>query len=260
VTAQPLLAVEDLRVEFRRGVGRAAVVALDGVDLDIDAGETVGLVGETGAGKSTLGNAILGLVTPHSGRIRFDGADIARAGVKQRRRLSEHIQVIFQDPYGSLNPSRTVGQTLAESYLVHRNHDRAQTRREIARMLESVGLDAADADEYPTAFSGGERQRIAIARALMLRPKLVVCDEPVSSLDLSTQGQVLNLLKDLQRDFGMSMLFISHDLAVVRHMAHRVWVLHRGTVVEWGDTEQVCSRPREPYTQRLVAAQLRWPT
>ncbi len=255
----PLLAIEDLRVEFRRGVRRAAVVALDGVDLDIDAGETVGLVGESGAGKSTLGNAILGLVTPQSGRIRFDGTDIARAGAKLRRRLSEHIQVIFQDPYGSLNPSRTVGQTLAESCLVHRDHDRAQTRRQIAPMLELVGLDAADADKYPTAFSGGERQRIAIARALMLRPKLVVCDEPVSSLDLSNQAQVLNLLKDLQRDFGMSMLFISHDLAVVRHMANRVWVLHRGTVVERGETEQVCSRPREPYTQRLVAAELRWP-
>jgi peptide/nickel transport system ATP-binding protein len=256
----PLLAIEALRVEFRRGVRRAAVVALDGVDLDIDVGETVGLVGESGAGKSTLGNAILGLVTPQSGRIRFDGTDIARAGPTQRRRLSEHIQVIFQDPYGSLNPSRTVGQTLAEPYLVHRSHDRAQTRREIAQMLELVGLDAADADQYPTAFSGGERQRIAIARALMLRPKLVVCDEPVSSLDLSNQAQVLNLLADLQRDLGMSMLFISHDLAVVRHMARRVWVLHRGAVVEAGATEQVCSRPREPYTQRLVAAELKWPT
>jgi peptide/nickel transport system ATP-binding protein len=256
----PLLAIENLRVEFRRGARRRPVVALDGIDLEIDVGETVGLVGETGAGKSTVGNAILGLVTPQTGRIRFDGTDIARAGAAQRRRLSEHIQVVFQDPFGSLNPSRTVGQTLAEPYLVHRNHDRDQTRREIARMLELVGLDAADAAEYPTAFSGGQRQRIAIARALMLRPRLVVCDEPVSSLDLSSQAQVLNLLKDLQRDFGMSMLFISHDLAVVRHMADRVCVLHRGAVVERGETEQVCSRPREPYTQRLVAAELSWPT
>lgn len=251
----PLLAIEDLRVEFRRGAREPPVVAVDGVDLEIEPGETLGLVGESGAGKSTIAGAILGLVTPRAGRIRFEGTDITAAGIGLRRRLSEHIQVVFQDPEGSLNPSRTVGQTLAEPYLVHRDPSRAQTRQRVAEMLERVGMRAADADRRPSAFSGGERQRVAIARALMLHPKLVVCDEPVSALDLSTQAQVLNLLTDLQRELGISMLFISHDLAVVRHVCRRVVVLYRGRVVERGAVEQVWSQPREAYTRGLVSAE-----
>jgi peptide/nickel transport system ATP-binding protein len=252
--SQTLLKITDLRVEFPRGFRQDPFVAVDNVSLHIQPGETVGLVGESGSGKSTIGNAILGLVSPKSGSIRFHDEEIVGASSRVRQGLSEHIQVVFQDPYGSLNPSRTIGQTLAEPLLVHRNVGRAEARRQIGDMLERVGLIESDAAKYPAAFSGGQRQRIAVARALMLRPQLVVCDEAVSALDLSTQAQVLNLLKDLQEEMGMSLLFISHDLAVVRYMSRRIVVLYHGSVVEEGLADEIYEHPVEDYTRRLVAA------
>jgi peptide/nickel transport system ATP-binding protein len=249
----PLLDVADLRVAYRQG-RRPPVQALAGVSLTIAPGETLGLVGESGSGKSTLGNAILGLVSIASGTIAFDGEDITVAGRRRRRELSRHLQVVFQDPYGSLNPSRTIAQTLAEPLLVHQQLSRSETRVRVTEMLERVGLAADTADRYPREFSGGQRQRIAIARSLMLSPRLVICDEPVSALDLSVQAQILNLLADLQRELGVAYLFISHDLAVVRHLSRRIAVIHRGRIVEMGPTADVYEQPRDPYTRALLAA------
>ncbi|MFJ4208079.1 ATP-binding cassette domain-containing protein [Paenarthrobacter sp. NPDC089675] len=249
-----LLEVSGLRVTYPQGFRRPDFNAVNGVDLEIGEGETIGLVGESGSGKSTIGNAVLGLAPVSGGSIRFDGKDISKAKPRQRRLLSEHMQVVFQDPYGSLNPSRTIGQTLAEPLRVHRDLSPTATRSEVSAMLERVGLRDSDAQRYPAAFSGGQRQRIAVARALMVRPKLVVCDEAVSALDLSTQAQVLNLLKDLQAEMGMSILFISHDLAVVRYMSSRIVVLYRGEVMERGTTRDIYASPTHPYTQKLVAA------
>lgn len=249
-----LLQVRGLTVRYDRGRRRPPLTALDGVDLTIPSGRTVSLVGESGSGKSTVGNVILGLVRPTDGRVRFDGEDITAADARRRRRLTEDIQVVFQNPYGSLNPSRTVGQALAEPLLAHRDLDRGQVRARVAAGLSRVGLDPDAAGRRPGRFSGGQLQRIAIARALMLSPRLVICDEAVSALDLSVQAQILNLLRDLQRDLGLSYLFISHDLAVVRHVSHRVTVLHRGRVVEDGTVDEVCDRPRHPYTRALLDA------
>jgi len=249
---RPLLVVQDLVVQFSRGVRRGVLTAVDHVSLEVREGETVGLVGESGSGKSTTGNAILGLVRPAGGRIEFDGKEITHASFKERRAVSEHLQVVFQDPYSSLNPSRTVAQTLAEPLLVHRKLSEKQCRKRIEESLERVRLDPRSADLYPASFSGGQRQRIAIARALMLEPKLVVCDEPVSGLDLSTQAQILNLLKDLQKEMGMAFLFVSHDLAVVRYMAHRIIVLKDGQIKESGDAHQIYTDPQNEYTRLLL--------
>ncbi|MEN3280298.1 MAG: hypothetical protein V7607_1438 [Solirubrobacteraceae bacterium] len=250
----PLLDVRDLTVEYHRGRRTPPLRALDHVSFDLAPGETLGLVGESGSGKSTLGNAVLGLVPTRGGSIAFDGQEITHADRRERRRLSQHLQVVFQDPYSSLNSSRTIGQALAEPLLVHRRLGRTETSAQIASMLSRVGLSPDAADRYPAQFSGGQRQRIAIARALMLYPKLVICDEAVSALDLSVQAQVLNLLLDLQRDLGLSYLFISHDLEVVRHVSHRIAVIHRGRIVETGSAERVYERPNDPYTQALLAA------
>jgi peptide/nickel transport system ATP-binding protein len=248
-----LLELRDVRIEYPRGFRRPPVVAVDGVDLTVAAGETVALVGESGSGKSSLGNAVLGLVAPARGTIRFDGEDITLAGPNRRRALTRDIQCVFQDPGGSLNPRRTVGNTLAERLLADRlaRTDRADR---VAAALRRVNLDADAAGRYPGEFSGGQLQRIAIARALMVPPRLIVCDEPTSALDLSVQAQVLNLLRDLQQDLDLGYLFITHDLAVVRHVAHRVVVLHRGRVVESGPTAQVCDHPADPYTRGLLDA------
>ena len=248
------LDVRDLSVEFRQGRRRPPLRAVDGVSLEIGAGETLGLVGESGSGKSTIGRAILGLTPVASGSVSFDGQDITRAGPRRRRALSSRMQVVFQDPYSSLNPTRTIGQTLAEPLLVHRDLDRTQTGAQVRAMLDRVGLPADTADRYPGQFSGGQRQRIAIARALMLSPELVICDEPVSALDLSIQAQVMNLLDELQRELHLSYLFIAHDLAVVRHLSHRIVVLYRGQVMESGPAAQVYTRPAHPYTRALLAA------
>ncbi len=248
------LDVRELTVEFRQSRRIPPLRAVDGVSLEIAAGETLGLVGESGSGKSTLGRAILGLTPVASGSVSFEGKDITRAGLRERRALSSRMQVVFQDPYSSLNPTRTIGQTLAEPLLVHRGPDRAGTAGQVRAMLDRVGMPADTADRYPSQFSGGQRQRIAIARALMLSPDLVICDEPVSALDLSIQAQVMNLLGELQRELGLSYLFIAHDLAVVRHLSHRIVVLYRGQVMETGPAVQVYSRPAHPYTEALLAA------
>ncbi|MFD3380435.1 MULTISPECIES: ATP-binding cassette domain-containing protein [unclassified Streptomyces] len=251
-TGQSLLDIRDLSVSYhRRGKGTPAI---RDVSLDIRPGETLALVGESGSGKSTLGRAVLGLTAASQGTILFDGQDITHAVGARRRELSKSIQAVFQDPNGSLNPALTVGQTLAEPLLVHSRDDRSVVLERVREVLALVGLPAEAADRYPRQFSGGQRQRIAIARALVMSPKLIVCDEPVSALDLSVQAQVLNLFTDLQRETGVSYLFISHDLAVVRHLAQRIVVLYRGDVVETGTTEDVYAAPEHPYTRRLLAA------
>jgi ABC-type oligopeptide transport system ATPase subunit len=247
-----LLEVENLHVVYRSHGGDAHV--LNGVSLSIAPGETLGLVGESGSGKTTIGKAILGQVVATSGRIAFDGEDITHASRSRRRNLGRDIQVVFQDPYGSLNPARTIGQTLAEPLLSDRSIRREQIRERIRDILEKVGMPADTAARYPSQFSGGQRQRISIARAVIGRPRLVVCDEPVSALDLSVQAQVLNLLNRLQREMGLSLLFISHDLAVVRHVSRRTAVLYRGEIVEEGLAVEVHDSPRHPYTKALVAA------
>jgi oligopeptide/dipeptide ABC transporter ATP-binding protein len=249
----PLLEVRGLIVRYPRR-RRPPLTALDNVELAVMAGETLSIVGESGSGKSTLGNAVLGLVRPTSGTIHFAGQDITSASGRERRRLTREIQAVFQNPQGSLNPARTIGQALEEPLLAHRTMSREQRREDVAAGLERVGLDREAASRYPAHFSGGQLQRVAIARALMLSPRLLVCDEAVSALDLSIQAQVLNLLRRLQRELGLSYLFISHDLAVVRHVSDRVAVLYHGQVIETGTAEQVANRPAHPYTQVLLAA------
>jgi peptide/nickel transport system ATP-binding protein len=228
--------------------------ALKGVSLSIGLGETVGLVGESGSGKTTIGRVILGQTPATAGRVVYAGEDITRASRQRRRELGREIQVVFQDPIGSLNPARTIGDTLAEPLLAAGGVGPAEVRERIADILQRVGMPADTAARYPGQFSGGQRQRIAIARAVIGRPRLVVCDEPVSALDLSVQAQVLNLLNDLQRSLGLSLLFISHDLTVVRHVSRRTLVLYRGEIVEQGDAAHVHEAPRHPYTRALLAA------
>jgi ABC-type glutathione transport system ATPase component len=254
MNAEPLLVVDDLVVEYpAKGIGKKPFRALKGVSLDIRPGECVGLVGESGSGKTTLGRAVLGLAPVTGGSVRFKGQDISHLKRKQRRALSDEIQVVFQDPYSSLNPSLTIEQTLAEPLRV-KKMSAADASKRIRGLLDQVGLPSNAADRLPREFSGGQRQRIAIARALALSPELIVCDEPVSALDLSTQARVLDLFKDIQEATGVAYLFVSHDLAVVRHLSHRVAVMYHGEIVEYGDGGQVTSAPEHPYTQRLLLA------
>jgi ABC-type glutathione transport system ATPase component len=249
-----LLDVEDLVVDYpARGFGKKPFRALSGVSLDIRPGETVGLVGESGSGKTTLGRAVLGLAPVTSGAIRYDGRDIGSLGRKQRRALASDIQVVFQDPYTSLNPSLTIEQILTEPLTV-RDVPRPEASRRVRELLDQVHLPADAGSRLPREFSGGQRQRIAIARALALGPRLIVCDEPVSALDLSTQARVLALFREVQETTGVAYLFISHDLAVVRHLSHRVAVMHGGRIMEAGDGDEITSRPQHPYTQRLLLA------
>lgn len=248
----PLLKVEGLHLLYGRG--HRAFHALRGVSLALAAGETLGLVGESGSGKTSLGKVILGQVQATQGTLWFDGEDITRVGRDRRRRLGRDIQVVFQDPQGSLNPARTIGDTLAEPLKCQTTLARGQIQHRIREILEQVGMPADTAERYPSQFSGGQRQRIAIARAVIAQPRLLVCDEPVSALDLSVQAQVLNLLNDLQRSMGLAMLFISHDLTVVRHVSNRTAVMRLGEIVEQGDSIQVHDNPRHAYTQSLLAA------
>lgn len=250
----PLLEVRGLSVEYRAGRRRPPFRALDDVSLSVARRETLGVVGESGSGKSTLGRAILGMAPVHAGTIAFDGEDITHAAPKRRRALTAELHVVFQDPYSSLNPARTVGQTLAEGLRVHRRLSSAQAAEQVGAMLERVGLPRDAAARYPGRFSGGQRQRIAIARALMVQPRLVICDEPTSALDLSVQAQVLNLLRELQDELHLSYLFIAHDLDVVRHLCDRVVVMRRGRVVESGDTATVTTAPTTEYTRALLDA------
>ena len=249
-----LLEIRDLRVAFPgRGFRAKPVEVLHGVSIDVASGETVGLVGESGSGKTTIGRAVLGLVKPSGGSIRFDGDEISGLQGKARRALADHIQVVFQDPYTSLNPSMTIGDILAEP-LVVQGASSKDARSRVRSLLDQVGLPADSVDRFPREFSGGQRQRVAIARALAPSPKLIVCDEPVSALDLSTQATVMELFVDIQRATGVAYLFISHDLSVIRHLSHRVAVLYRGDIVETGDAPTVTSKPAHAYTQRLLLA------
>ena len=251
-TGQPLLVIDDLVVEYpAKGLGKKPFRALKGCSLDIYPGECVGLVGESGSGKTTLGRAVLGLAPVTGGKVLFKGQDIGHLSRKARRALSDEIQVVFQDPYSSLNPSLTIEQTLAEPLRV-KKMSAADASKRIRTLLDQVGLPSNAADRLPREFSGGQRQRIAIARALALSPELIVCDEPVSALDLSTQARVLDLFKDIQEATGVACLFVSHDLGVVRHISHNVLVLYRGRLVERGRADVVTSRPTHPYTQRLL--------
>ncbi|MFJ3089799.1 ABC transporter ATP-binding protein [Streptomyces sp. NPDC086838] len=249
-----LLDVRDLRVSFPgKGWRAPETEVLKGVSLFVRPGETLGLVGESGSGKSTIGRAVLGLAPVRSGSITFEGERIEHADARRRRALSRDLQVIFQDPYTSLNPSRTIGDTLAEP-LIGQGTGAREARGRVAGLLERVHLPSDAAGRLPREFSGGQRQRVAIARALALRPRLVICDEPVSALDLTTQRTVLDLLLEIQEETGVSYLFVSHDLAVVRFMSHRVSVIHRGEIVETGDAATVTSEPRHDYTRTLLLA------
>ncbi|NTW39280.1 MAG: ABC transporter ATP-binding protein [Cellulomonadaceae bacterium] len=250
--AAPVLNVKDLVVEYPRR-GHAPVRVLHGVGLDIRPGECVGLVGESGSGKTTLGRAVLGLAPVHSGQIEFSGTDIAHASQARRRTLGSDIQVVFQDPYTSLNPSMTIGDILAEP-LQAKKVPKKQARERVRELLEQVRLPKDSLSRMPREFSGGQRQRVAIARALALEPRLIICDEPVSALDLSTQARVLDLFVEIQERTGVAYLFITHDLSVVRHVSHRVAVMYRGEIVEWGETSKVTGSPEHPYTQRLWMA------
>lgn len=246
---QPLLSVDDLDVVYK-GRGGKNFQALKSVSLDIRPGETVGLVGESGSGKTTIGRAILGLVPASGGSIAFDGRDITRLPHRERRALAKDIQVVFQDPYTSLNPSMTVADILAEPLLIQGRSKRDAYGR-VRDLLDRVQLPADASRRLPREFSGGQRQRVAIARAIALEPRLIICDEPVSALDLTTQARVLDQLIEIQEATGVAYLFVSHDLGVVRHISHRVTVLYRGEIVEHGEVDQVTARPEHPYTQRL---------
>lgn len=253
-SSDDLLAVRDLRVSFPgKGWRAPETEVLKGVDLTVRPGETLGLVGESGSGKSTIGRAVLGLAPVRSGSITFDGERIERADARRRRALSRDLQVIFQDPYTSLNPARTIGDTLAEP-LIGQGAAAREARGRVGELLDRVHLPADAAERLPREFSGGQRQRVAIARALALRPRLVICDEPVSALDLTTQRTVLDLLLEIQEETGVSYLFVSHDLSVVRFMSHRVAVIHRGEIVETGDAATVTSEPGHSYTRTLLLA------
>lgn len=248
MTDAPLLSLRDISVNF------GGFQALNSVSFDLAEGETLGLVGESGSGKSTIGNVILGRVTAASGTVTYAGEDITHLPRSRRRALGREIQVIFQDPYSSLNPVRTIGQTLAEPLMAAGERNSAEISRRIHAILDIVGMPADTVERFPSEFSGGQRQRIAVARAVIARPKLVVCDEPVSALDLSVQAQVLNLLNDLQKEMKLTLLFISHDLTVVRHVSRRAMVIFRGEIVEEGDAGRILENPQHPYTRTLLAA------
>ena len=248
----PLVQARSLSVTYRRG--RRSFTAVRDVDLTVERGQTVGVVGESGSGKSSLGNALLGLVPVTSGSVTFDGADITQASPRSRRALSRRMQVVFQDPYGSLNPARTIGDTLGEGLRFAQGVHASEAAARVAEVLAEVGLDPTAARRFPASFSGGQRQRIAIARAIIGDPEFVVCDEPVSALDLSVQAQVLNLLVRLRAERGLSYLFVSHDLGVVRYLSDDIVVMHAGRIVERGPAAVVGSAPTHPYTRALIAA------
>jgi phosphonate C-P lyase system protein PhnK len=257
--AEEILQVRDLTkhfpltrgVLFRHQIGQ--VKAVDGVSFELRKGETLGLVGESGCGKSTLAKLLMGVERPTAGTVHFEGRDIFALARPELRRLRRRMQMVMQDPYTSLNPRMTVGDIVGEPFAIHGDPESGRRTR-VQELLEIVGLDPEHVNRYPHQFSGGQRQRIGIARALALRPDVIICDEPVSALDVSVQAQVMNLLADLQREFGLSYIFIAHDLAVVRYISDRVAVMYLGKIVEVGDEEQIYDHPTHPYTQALLSA------
>jgi oligopeptide transport system ATP-binding protein len=255
-----LLQVKDLHKHFPIKSGLLferkidEVKAVDGVSFDIAEGETLGLVGESGSGKSTTGYCILQLLKPTSGSVVFEGTDLTTLGREALRKMRREMQIVFQDPYSSLDPRMTVGDIVAEPLIVHKIGTRRDRSTRVRELLDIVGFNPSYTNRYPHEFSGGQRQRIGIARALALSPKLIVCDEPVSALDVSIQAQILNLLKDLQHDFALTYLFIAHDLAVVRSMSDRIAVMNKGVLVEIGPAEEVYTAPKDDYTKALLSA------
>lgn len=256
---QPLLAVKGLKKHFPQfsGVFRhqtGAIKAVDGVDFDIMPGEILGMVGESGCGKSTTGRAAIRLIEPTAGEIQFDGQDLLSLSARKLKKLRTEIQMIFQDPYASLNPRKTIADSIGEALLYHRKASRRELRSVIADTLEKVGLSPDAMNRYPHQFSGGQQQRVCIGRAIALEPKLIICDEAVSALDVSVQAQILNLLQELKATMNLSYLFISHDLSVVRHICDRVVVLYFGKVVEVGTRDQIFNNPQHRYTKQLLSA------
>jgi peptide/nickel transport system ATP-binding protein len=259
VSKDVLLKVKDLKMHYpiRGGVMFRQVAtnfAVDGVSFEINKGETLGIVGESGCGKSTVAKAILRLYEPTSGEIEFDGKDIRNMSRGDLREIRQDMQIIFQDPMESLNSRHTVGTILEEPYVIHGIGTRAEQRKWVAELLDKVGLQSDAVNRFPHEFSGGQRQRIGIARAIALNPKLLICDEPVSALDVSIQSQILNLLVDLQRELDLTLLFIAHDLAVVKHVSDRIAVMYLGKIVEMNDSEQLYNKPIHPYTQALLSS------
>ena len=258
---KPLLAVRDLKVYYpikvrSRGIfsQKKLVRAVDGISFDVYEGETLGIVGESGCGKSTTGKTIVRLNRPTAGSVTYDGMDLFSCPPQAQARISREIQIVFQDPFGSLNPQMTVGELFMEPLRKHRCGSGQEIRKQAAQMLETVRLSQRDAGKYPHEFSGGQRQRIAIGRALILRPKLIVCDEPVSALDVSVQAQILNLLKDLQEQYGVSYLFIAHGMAAVKHISSRVGVMYLGKLVEVAPSDEIFERCMHPYTRALMSS------
>jgi oligopeptide transport system ATP-binding protein len=258
--AEPLLEVTDLVKHFpvKRGLVIDRTVdqirAVDGVSFTVAPGETLGLVGESGSGKSTLGRVVLQLVKPTSGSVRFEGREIAGLSRREMRPLRSEMQMVFQDTSASLNPRKRVGQIVAEPLHLQGVAKGEELRREVRGLLERVGLAPEHYDRFPHEFSGGQRQRIGIARAIALRPKLIIADEPVSALDVSIRAQIVNLLADLQQELGLTYVFVAHDIGIVRHVSDRIAVMHEGKIVEEGPADRVCEQPRDPYTKQLLAA------
>ena len=254
VEVRNLTKIFDLSESAFSAAGAGTVRAVDDVSLDIKPGETLGLVGESGSGKSTLGRLILRLIEPTSGSVQFDGKDLLAASGGELRRIRRGMQIIFQDPFGSLDPRFRVEEVIAEPLVIHESLSRDVRRQRAAELLRAVGMDDSAMPRYPHEFSGGQRQRIGIARALALRPRFIVADEPVSALDVSVGAQIVNLLQQLQREFGLTYLFISHSMPVVRYLSTRIAVMYGGKIVEIGSTDQITSEPRDAYTRKLLAA------